>query len=69
MSEMPRILTVLIEYSPSTTRVIVRGVWLKGRGPSDTAPLEPGNRQNFVDVFEGIDMKVRGTGFTGLVAT
>lgn len=61
----PRILTVLIEYSEKRKRVTVRGVW-----PKDTAKqlpkLLPGNYQNYVDVFEGVDMKWH-VGFAGLI--
>lgn len=58
--------TVVIEYSPSQKRVVVRGVW-----PDDAPvlkPLEEGNQQNYVKCFEGIDHKAH-VGFTGLSPT
>lgn len=52
---MPESITVLIEYSLKQKRVIVRGAW---RGtPTMLEPLEPDNQQNYVKVFDGVDMK------------
>ena len=61
----PRILTVLIEYSEERRRVIVRGVWPKAKMKM-RPKLVPGNFQNYVDVFEGVDMTWH-IGFAGLV--
>lgn len=63
-NDIPPILVVVIEYSPSQQRVMVRGAWpmdavLPGR-------LAPENRQNRVRVFLGVDMKAN-VGFAGLV--
>jgi hypothetical protein len=61
---MPTILKVVIEYSPTQQRVMVRGVF-----PHDTPtpePLAPENQQNIVRVFEGVDMGPN-VGFAGLV--
>lgn len=66
MTTIPRVLTVLIEYSPTQQRIMVRGAWEQGKGPANIAPLAPENTQNFVKVFEGVDMKSN-VGFAGLV--
>lgn len=60
----PRILTVVIEYVPEQKRVIVRGVWVKGE-VSAVEKLTPDSTQNYVDVFEGVDMRWN-VGFGGL---
>lgn len=60
MSNIPEIITVLIEYSNMQGRVIVRSAW-SGK-PEYLEPLEPGNQQNYVKVFDGVDMKY-GVGF------
>ena len=64
MNDIPRILIVVLEYSPAQQRVMVRGVWPKGAALPD--PLAPENKQNRVSVFEGVDMKAN-VGFAGLV--
>ena len=61
----PRILTVLLEYSEERRRVIVRGAWPKAEMKM-RPKLLPGNFQNYVDVFEGVDMTWH-IGFAGLV--
>lgn len=61
----PRILTVLLEYSPTQQRVMVRGVWPEGE-QAYRKPLEAENQQNYVRVFEGVDMKAN-VGFAGLM--
>jgi hypothetical protein len=63
--ETPRILTVLVEYSEERKRVTVRGVWPKADA-KQLPKLLPSNEQNYVDVFEGVDMKWH-VGFTGLI--
>lgn len=52
---MPEIITVLIEYSPKQKRVIVRGAW--SGTPTTLEPFDPDNQQNYVKVFDGVDMK------------
>lgn len=64
MNEIPRILIVVLEYSPTQQRVMVRGVWEDGRRLPE--PLEPGNVQNCIRVFENVTMGSP-TGMTGLV--
>jgi hypothetical protein len=61
---MPEVMTVLIEYVPSQSRVMVRGVWRKEEY-KPVAPLLPDNVQNAVHVFLGVDMKFN-VGFAGL---
>ena len=57
------IVTVVIEYSPTQRRVMVRGVFRKyDVFPS---PLAPENQQNRVQVFVGHDMG-SAPGFVGL---
>lgn len=63
--EDTRIMTVLIEYSEEKKRVVVRGVWPKG-SLEQLPKLLPENQQNYVDVFEGIDMKWH-CGFVDLI--
>jgi hypothetical protein len=63
--EQQRIVTVVIEYSPSQSRVMVRGVFAEGQPLP--APLAPENRQNHVRCFLGADMGTN-VGFAGLVA-
>ncbi len=58
-----RVITVLLEYVPSKESVIVRAAW-DGDGQT-LEPLDEGNTQNYVTVFEGIDMKHH-VGFSGL---
>ena len=55
---------IVIEYSFTECRVIVRGAFYEG----DTlpAPLHPGNVQNKVSVWLGADMGHH-VGFSGLV--
>ncbi len=48
-------ITVLVEYVPSQKRVMVRAAW-NGDGEY-LEPLERDNRQNYVSVFAGVDMK------------
>lgn len=59
----PDTITVLIEYVPSQKRVMVRAAWRDGKEYLE--PLEPDNKQNYVSVFDGVDMKYH-TGFQGL---
>jgi hypothetical protein len=61
---MPRVLIVVLEYSPAQQRVMVRGVWPDGA--KLPAPLASENTQNTVRVFEGVNMKAH-VGFAGLV--
>lgn len=61
----PPIKTVLIEYSPTDKRVMVRGVWWSGDALPTLKPLAPGNQQNWVDCFEGVDMG-KNVGFSDL---
>ena len=63
--ESSRILTVLVEYSEEQKRVMVRGVWPKA-DVKHLPKLLAGNEQNYVDVFEGADMKWH-VGFSGLI--
>ena len=63
--ETPRILTVLVEYSEERKRVTVRGVWPQADA-RQLPKLLPGNEQNYVDLFEGVDMKWH-VGFAGLI--
>jgi hypothetical protein len=60
----PRVLKVVVEYSPEQHRVIVRGAWPEN-APTP-APLAPSHVQNVIRVFEGIDMKWN-VGFSGLM--
>lgn len=62
--DQPEIVTVVIEHSPTQRRVMVRGAFR--RGDAFPAPLAPENRQNFVQVFVGVDMGAA-PGFVGLV--
>lgn len=62
--DQPEILTVVIEYSPTQRRVMVRGVFRDGQPMP--APLETENRQNRVRVFVGMNMGAA-PGFAGLV--
>ncbi len=58
------IVTVVIEYSPTQRRVMVRGVFRDGQ--LMPAPLETENKQNRVRVLVGHDMGAA-PGFAGLV--
>ncbi len=60
----PKVKTVVIEYRKKLKKVVVRGVW-DGIAPK-IEPLEGGNVQNYVRVYEGVDMKYH-VGFEGLV--
>jgi hypothetical protein len=62
--QMPRVIKVVVEYSPEQRRVIVRGAWPEGAVLPE--PLAPSHTQNVVSVFEGVDMKWH-VGFAGLV--
>jgi hypothetical protein len=62
----PRIMIVVIEYRVEKKSVCVRGCWPRESFKSGIAtPLEAGNPQNNVQVFEGVDMR-ECVGFVGL---
>ncbi len=58
------IVTVVIEYSPTQRRVMVRGVFRDGQPMP--APLVAENKQNRVQVFVGMNMG-SAPGFMGLI--
>jgi hypothetical protein len=64
MNDVPRVLIVVLEYSPAQQRVMVRGVWEDGQRLPE--PLDPRNVQNHIRVFENVTMGSP-TGMTGLV--
>jgi hypothetical protein len=69
MSE-PRKIMVVIEYSEKEKRVMVRRATIVGLREIDETPLlpklDPANWQNYVQVFERLDMG-KNVGFLGLV--
>lgn len=65
MEKIPPVKIVLIEFSSQLHQVLVRGCFsLEKFDPQKYPPLEEGNPQNFVRVFEGVDMKFH-VGFSG----
>jgi hypothetical protein len=60
----PRVVKVVLEYSPEQRRVMVRGVWPEDAGAPP--PLAASHTQSVVRVFEGVDMRWN-VGFAGLV--
>jgi len=58
---IPQVITVLLEYNPEQERVFVRRASKLPRKPLE--PLAAGNVQNYVKVFDGVDMKWH-AGFT-----
>lgn len=59
----PQIIKVLLEYSPSQQRVMMRGCFMDGQQIPEK--LSPDNTQNVVQCFLGL-VKHNGVGFSGL---
>jgi len=65
MNDHP-VYVVVIEWRPSKGKVSVRGCWSSNQFISGQVKLlEPDNKQNEVEVFEGFEMKSP-VGFQGL---
>lgn len=58
---IPQVITVLLEYNPEQKRVFVRRAGSRPLGRLE--PLAADNMQNYVQVFDGVDMKWH-VGFT-----